>query len=203
MQMEHSAPLMDRRCRRTRQAVKEALIELMGEKEIARITISELAQRANVNRKTFYNHYSDIGAVVDELEEDLVGSLASLLERQDLTQVMENPYPILLKMAGRIQENWETFRLLVESGEHVHMNQKLKESMNRYLSDALQKRLGTSSKAVAMYIDFMAEGIASLYHWWVKAPECVTVDELCQFVCIMLCGGGHALRVMSQRGQRP
>ena len=51
---------MDRRCLKTQKAIKNALVELMSEKDISQITIKELAQRADINRKTFYTHYTRI-----------------------------------------------------------------------------------------------------------------------------------------------
>lgn len=43
---------MDRRCLKTQKAIKNALVELMSEKDISQITVKELAQRADINRKT-------------------------------------------------------------------------------------------------------------------------------------------------------
>ena len=48
-----------RRTQMTRRLIRTALIELMGEKTFERITIKELCERADVNRTTFYLHYSD------------------------------------------------------------------------------------------------------------------------------------------------
>ncbi len=59
---------LDRRQKKTRQAIQNALLTLMREKPMNKITVSELAATADVNRKTFYNHYSNIQEVRDELE---------------------------------------------------------------------------------------------------------------------------------------
>ncbi|MCD8146392.1 MAG: TetR/AcrR family transcriptional regulator [Clostridiales bacterium] len=60
---------LDRRQRKTRQAIQNALLSLMKEKPLSKITVSELAATADVNRKTFYNHYSNIQEVRDELDQ--------------------------------------------------------------------------------------------------------------------------------------
>ena len=53
----------DKRVIRTKKAIRTALFKLMESKDIASITISELTTLANVNRRTFYTHYSNITAV--------------------------------------------------------------------------------------------------------------------------------------------
>ncbi|MBS5913907.1 MAG: helix-turn-helix transcriptional regulator, partial [Paenibacillus macerans] len=50
---------MDRRIAKTRQAIMEAFVMLMGEKSFEKITIQEIADRANVNRGSVYLHFTD------------------------------------------------------------------------------------------------------------------------------------------------
>ena len=50
----------------TRDKIKKAMIELMSEKDISQISVSELCQKASVNRTTFYNNYSCITDVLKE-----------------------------------------------------------------------------------------------------------------------------------------
>ena len=51
---------MDKRISKTRDAIIDAYLELIFEKKEQKITISELAQRANIARKTFYLHYESL-----------------------------------------------------------------------------------------------------------------------------------------------
>lgn len=50
---------MDRRIQKTRQAIIDAFMRLMSEKEFERITINQIAKEANVNRGTVYLHFAD------------------------------------------------------------------------------------------------------------------------------------------------
>ena len=50
----------DRRTMKTRRALAEALAELLAAKELHRITVQEIADKADVNRVTFYHHYQDV-----------------------------------------------------------------------------------------------------------------------------------------------
>ncbi len=62
----------DPRVERTAHACKEAIVELASEQPISRITVADLAERANVTRATFYNHYgSPLELLLDVLLADL------------------------------------------------------------------------------------------------------------------------------------
>ena len=50
----------DRRVSKTRNAITNTLLKLMEEKPLSEITVSELTELADVNRKTFYNHYENM-----------------------------------------------------------------------------------------------------------------------------------------------
>ena len=57
---------MDRRIQKTRNAIIEAFVGLMAEKNFEQLTINEIADRANVNRGTVYLHYVDKYDLLDQ-----------------------------------------------------------------------------------------------------------------------------------------
>ena len=59
-------PSQDRRARRTRAALHAALLELIAERPLNRIAVSDITKRANVNRSTFYEHYDDVHELAAE-----------------------------------------------------------------------------------------------------------------------------------------
>ena len=63
---------MDRRTRRTRTALQNALLQLLGTKPLNKITVTELTRLADVNRVTFYAHYQDVEELFDQLRADVV-----------------------------------------------------------------------------------------------------------------------------------
>ncbi|SEH01105.1 DNA-binding transcriptional regulator, AcrR family [Nonomuraea solani] len=78
---ENSTPPGDRRVRRTRSALARALIQLVEERDLSRISVSDVAEGAGVSRSAFYDHYRDVHelaedactAMIDDLIESLPG----------------------------------------------------------------------------------------------------------------------------------
>jgi AcrR family transcriptional regulator len=87
---------MDRRVKYTKMVLRESLLELLQEKPINRISVTELCQNADVNRGTFYAHYSEpydlLRQIEDELYEDIRncfdGSAEKSMERTNLDLLM-------------------------------------------------------------------------------------------------------------------
>ena len=58
---------MDRRVRRTRTLIKQAFVELLKEKKLSSITITEITRRADIDRRTFYLHYSGMEDIITDI----------------------------------------------------------------------------------------------------------------------------------------
>ncbi len=69
---------VDRRVLKSRGAIKQAMLELMSEKNFDDITIQEIADRANVNRGTIYLHYADKLDLLDKLIEEHIEEMRTI-----------------------------------------------------------------------------------------------------------------------------
>ena len=62
----------DARVKYTKMVLKKALLELMQHKPVNKITVKEICERAELNRATFYAHYSDCFDLLESIEEELI-----------------------------------------------------------------------------------------------------------------------------------
>ena len=81
----------DRRYQRTRQAIQDAMWQLMQEKDFGQISVGEIAKRANINRVTFYRHYEDkyawLNSCIQELLQELFDMGITVLPLSDTQDV--------------------------------------------------------------------------------------------------------------------
>ena len=61
---------------RSRRMIQRALVELLQEKELDKITVTDIVTRADINRGTFYAHYADISGVLDSIMENVCQTLS-------------------------------------------------------------------------------------------------------------------------------
>jgi AcrR family transcriptional regulator len=62
---------------RSRRLIRQAFIELMNEKEIDNITVTDIVKRADINRGTFYAHYKYTRAVIEQIKNDTIEKCGS------------------------------------------------------------------------------------------------------------------------------
>ena len=72
---------MDKRILHTKKFVQDALLELIKEKKLNEISVSELCKRATINRNTFYSHYNNPMDVLEEMSSAMMAGIqAAILE---------------------------------------------------------------------------------------------------------------------------
>ncbi len=71
---------LDRRVKRTRQAIKTSFLSLAKQKPVDQITVKEVMGQADVNRATFYAHFSNISDLVSAIEEDVAEAVIQIAE---------------------------------------------------------------------------------------------------------------------------
>ena len=57
---------------KTRRALREALLDLIEEKGLDRVTVKALCERADLNRGTFYLHYRDVYDLLEQYTDDVL-----------------------------------------------------------------------------------------------------------------------------------
>ena len=77
----------DPRVKRTRKLLEEAFVALLAEKTFHRISVQDIAERATVNRATFYAHFEDKFALMDQLIRDAFRENPSLHANHSLTRM--------------------------------------------------------------------------------------------------------------------
>ena len=85
---------IDRRVIYTKRAIRDSFIELQQQKPIEKISVTEICKSADINRGTFYSHYSDPYDLRKSLEQEFVDAIESRIremgvERLEYAQVFQ------------------------------------------------------------------------------------------------------------------
>lgn len=127
-----------RNAERTKKWIRRAFIEMMAEKkDIEKITVTELAQHADISKTTFYYHYDDIYAVAEEFENELIEQLSSAL-----AEFVKESSPEALDfehytrgIIAFLKENEESYRMVMGASSPRLFVEKLKKIIAKKIAD--------------------------------------------------------------------
>jgi AcrR family transcriptional regulator len=169
----------DRRVRKTKKQLRNALTSLLLEKEIGRITVRDVADLADVNRGTFYAHYSDVYDLLHQLENDFmtrldeVGSRHSASEHngEGLSYLVE-----LFTLAGEYSDIFYT--LYCRSGDPDFVDRVFNKLKHQYLYTFLTLRSGGASEKLDYCASFIVAGMCTLVKVWIENGMRETAEDM-------------------------
>jgi AcrR family transcriptional regulator len=155
----------DRRTIKTRKAICEAFAELLTEKQFHKITVQEIADKADVNRVTFYKHYPDVYDLYNKIEEEVLVDLGLLILQ--LNEIRSDEFFSCL--VGYIKENKSIFKMMFSPNGTNSLREKfgkMMEGLFRKLTSE-KKDIDFSDERVEYLSCYRTQGCIAIVGKWV------------------------------------
>lgn len=177
----------DARVRYTQKVIKDAFLSLLQEKPAGKITVTEVCDKAEINRGTFYKHYQDCYDLMDKLQEDALMQFDEMLATVETTGAQ----PMLVSILRALQNN----RILVgkldgrenSSGSFVsRLIGRCFGRMDVWLNTEPTRHWAGNPQRTMSYA-FLAGGSSAIIEYWMQSgmresPEVVAEEivALCE-----------------------
>lgn len=159
-------PMENQRIRVTRRMLKEALVRLLDEKSLEKITVYELCTEAQINRTTFYKYYGSPYDLMDDIRADFLHELEINLREK------ENPYSLQNILTYIFTHQAACMVLLKTAQDDGFLERIISLSL---ISEQLESRISPEEpEHVKAYTkEFMIYGSYSIVRKWLlsDAPE--------------------------------
>ena len=103
----------ERRVRRTRAMILAGFIQLMQQKPVKDISVRELADLVDINRSTFYLHYTDIYDLLEQTENDLMEQFLTIIDKNHANLTLQEFSDKLEQFFAILSENQPLCRALM------------------------------------------------------------------------------------------
>ena len=165
-----------RRIQMTKALIRTALVELMGEKNFERITIKELCERADVNRTTFYLHYSDQRSVFNDVKDTVCRQTVAMIGEADLS----DPTGFVERFLNYIKDNDRQFRILFMHDEGDSFRFSLMDAVAGELMQYLP--VTDNPQNDGFTLAYIMAGSLSIIIEWMKTGYERSPRELAKFI---------------------
>jgi AcrR family transcriptional regulator len=191
----------DLRVKRTKMLLREALIDLVAEKGFDAVTVGEIAERAMVNRATFYRHYTDKYDLVTSIFEEVVAqaiqeigpplqSLKDLnwLSKDDLSSTSPPPQEIVgfTAIFEHVARHAKLYRTMLGKQGSSWFAAKIRG----YIADVLRRRIQESKQTGTRNKDdipalpeevstaCLANWIVGMLTWWLEGNMAASPEQV-------------------------
>ena len=173
---------MDRRQRKTRDAIFAAFIKLLGEKNYNQITVGEIIDGANVGRATFYAHFETKDYLLKELCEELFCHIFDATEdgHEHHSHIFEcdAPSSVILHLFQHLQKNDNNILELLSSENNELFLRYFKENLKHLILRQLHLFYDKKPPALPLdcWVNHICATLVETLRWWIangkkESPE--------------------------------
>ena len=158
---------LDRRIKRTRQMIRDALISLIKEKGFDSVTVQEIAERADINRSTFYFHYKDKYDLLEQSNADMLEEFAEALQlskgsAHEVCQVWSLQSAI--RQFEHIKDNADYYKVMLQQIGAPGFTQQMKQMIQSAFYSKLEQLDPSIPKE--MISIYTASAHFGVIEWW-------------------------------------
>ncbi|WP_281693150.1 TetR/AcrR family transcriptional regulator [Agathobaculum desmolans] len=163
-----SESLTNRRVQFTLRTLREAMIDLIVQKPLNSITVTDLCAKADINRSTFYLHYRDVHELFEEIEDSILSFLEEQLGPVPSLQTLSELIPFLYAMQQSPRKRKLFYTLCSEQGD-ARFIRRLHELTYTAFQRGWESRVPNADENQKRLIfSYIVPGVVSVLSAWVQ-----------------------------------
>nr|WP_202080446.1 TetR/AcrR family transcriptional regulator [Caldalkalibacillus salinus] len=187
---------LDRRKKYTRMVLKDSLMSLLKEKQISSVTVKELCERADINRSTFYSHYSDPYDLLYSIEEEMIEDINETFSQYNYTKE-EEALQMTEVMLEYIVANSEKCQILLSEHGDIAFQKRIMKIAQQFLMknwlDVIS--FDKEDQALSEYISmFVVSGSIHVVRNWLNNGMDQSPKEMAKIITDLTNNGLSSLR---------
>lgn len=176
METGHRKP--DRRVIKTKRAIRNAFAKALSEKNIDKITIKDIAEMADINRKTFYNYYDGIYQLVDEIEDEVVTAFDAAIKDLDVAEMVRNPQLLFNGLVETMNKDLEFYGYLLKMDNNVNLAMKLIELIEGKIIESFSAARIFDESNLKIAVDYTVTGMVCVFRNWFNSDRNIPIEEV-------------------------
>ena len=167
------AEKFDRSVRKTKAQLRAGLARLMQKKSIKEITVKELVEEVDINRSTFYLHYTDIYQMLESIEGELMDEISHLIDDYALDPInnKESSYPFIEQIFTILDNNKDIcIALLGKNGDMAFVN-RIEGLIAETVFQRLSSRMPKDNRDIEYAYAFCLNGCVGMIKAWLSSDN--------------------------------
>ena len=180
----------DRRIKRTKMLLQNALVDLMLEKAVGKISVKELTQKADVNRSTFYLHYLDIYDMLEQMENEFVETIQGFFHDFFTPLPTSMPLTLFVNISEWLDQDKEYYVKLLRGSASGYIFEELESRIrDEFLTLLYLIFLDEESLDLRTRVNFTVSGTVGVLRMWVMEGGNISLVELSETIDDILNNG--------------
>ncbi len=168
---------LDRRTQYSLNAIRQALLELLEQKALGAITVTDICRIADINRGTFYKYYRDVPDLYDQIENEFVEKIHALfVQRQGAEKRSQGFFRSVLTI---LSENSDLLQIAKGSAASERVTQKLMVFFIPYVREMTRRYYpNISEERSALFTEYILGGCTRVVTYWLNSGMSIPLETV-------------------------
>jgi AcrR family transcriptional regulator len=170
--------MKDRRVLRTRKAIQNAYLDLLKKKGTEKITISDIAREADIDRKTFYLHYDSTEDIIREYAEEKTRELLARLTLKSFFTLSFDKKIFAREANNMLREHLDFCRMLARNPSMGFFWNEVQDVSVQILSEIYKRHSRLPEGDLKIQVSFFVAGAMYVYKRWLRDEIPCSMEEV-------------------------
>lgn len=176
---------VDRRVRKTRKQLREGLARLLEKKSIRDIKVKELVEEVDINRSTFYLHYSDIYDMLEKIEEELFQEIQDAMQAHPIS-ADERSRAFICEMFQIMEDNRAICKALCGPNGDMAFVARMEEVVGSQAVQVIEPLFKIEKKQLRYSYAYCLNGCVGLIKVWLLEDGKETPEQMANIMYTMV-----------------
>jgi len=165
--------------------IRKTFREMIAETEYRKISIKELTQRAQINRKTFYNYYAGVHQVIDEIENEIISTFDQAIREVDARRDIKNPYTFFEKITAILNQDLDFYSHLFRMRGNLSLSYKITTLLKTKILTSFLQEHSCDPQEGEIFVEYAVWGMMAVYESWFNSQRSTPLEEISQKLSVV------------------
>ena len=170
--------MKDRRVLRTKKAIQNAYLDLLKKKGTEKITISDIAREADIDRKTFYLHYDSTEDIIREYAEEKTKELLARLTLKSFFTLSFDKKIFAREANNMLREHLDFCRMVAQNPSLGFFWNEVQDVAVQILSEIYKRHSRLPESDLKIQVSFFVAGAMYVYQRWLRDEIPCSMEEV-------------------------
>ena len=158
--------------KKTKRAFANSLVQLSKNRQLNKITVKEICEKAELSRNAFYFHYEDINALIRDIEDSVIEDIEAILNDIEKVQFPMIVYATIDGFIDLFEEKKDTVLMLMDKSFSTSFTERISSMFSEFNYQFFKEFHGDSSRvSYEFFYIYLSGGLYDVVRYWLDHQD--------------------------------
>ena len=158
--------------KKTKKAFADSLVQLSKDRQLNKITVKEICEKAELSRNAFYFHYKDINDLIEDIEDNIVSEVQVVLKNIESIKFPKSVYATIDSFIDLFEERKDTVIMLMDKSFSTSFTERISKMFSDFNYRYFREFHGDGSRvSYEFFYIYLSGGLYDVVRYWLDNQD--------------------------------